>query len=219
MEDCDMTLRVSASSPTDILTHLENHPGTSGLYFLDVDLQHQINGIDLASRIRNMDSSATIVFITTHEEMVHLVFTHKIEAMDYIVKGITSDFEKRVVECMKVAYKRYLDGKGFGEKIFTIKVGDQIINVPYSEILYFETHLSVRHKIILHMYNDRIEFRSLISKIAKSDPDLFQCYQSYVVNLKKIRRLDRGKKEIELVNGQTIPVAARKIPELLRRIG
>jgi len=88
-EDVEMELVLSPACPADVLGYVGKHPDTNGLYFLDIGLQHEMNGIKLATKNREIDTNATIVFVTTHEELSHLVFRYKIEALDYITSSKT----------------------------------------------------------------------------------------------------------------------------------
>ena len=213
----DIDLALSTDSPSIVLDYLEAHPDKRGLYFLDVDLGHELNGIELAAKIKELDVSATIVFISTHGEMVPLTFRHKVEAMDFIVKENTlEEIKTRVAECMQVAYTRYLAGKNTDSKLFTVETADQRVNVSYDDILYFETHPTVRNKVILYTQGGKLEFRSFINDIAKIDPIFQFCHQSYLVHTKKIKAIDKASKEIELVSGDRLPIARRRMAELLR---
>ena len=215
-ESCNIELVLSTGVPTDILDYLKKYPHKNGLYFLDVDLQHQMNGIDLAAEIRDIDFSAKIVFVTTHAELSYLVFTHKVEAMDYIVKNRPESVEKRVLECIFVAYKRYLNDKVSSRKRYQVKAGGQVWNIPFDEILFFETNPAIPHKIILHMEDNQIEFRGSVSDVAKVSPDFYRCHKSFVVNTKNIQRIDKPKREVEMINGEIVPATIRKIPELVK---
>jgi len=214
-EDCEMELVLSAGCPTDILDYLETHSDTNGFYFLDVDLQHDISGIELAAKIRNVDTHATIVFITTHEELSYLVFKHKIEAMDYIIKDRPADIEERMTECMLVAYRRYLETRASKRKHYSVRVGDHVWNIPFDEILFFETDSSARHQIILHTKDSRIRFRGFINEIAKTNPDFYLCHRAYLVNTKNIKHINTSQRVAEMVNGEVVLIANRKIKELL----
>ena len=85
-DKADLVLALSVGTPQELLHFLEHKPDRKGVYFLDIDLQQELTGIDLAMRIREKDAGAKIVFITTHAKMTTLVFRHKIEALDFIVK-------------------------------------------------------------------------------------------------------------------------------------
>jgi len=217
LNDFDMRLALSTSNPTDLLDHINTNTDISGLYFLDVDLQTDINGIELAVAIRKIDISATIVFITTLSEMTHLVFKHKIEAMDYIPKDVpATEAEKRISECIQVAYQRFLDGKHSNIKHFTIKIGDQVLNTPHHDILYFESSVNQRHKLLLHTTDSILEFRGHINDVAKLGSPFVMCHQSYVINLDKIRQIDKINRLLVMSNGDTITISRRRITEILQ---
>jgi len=219
LEDFDIGLAISTESPAELLKYLEAHPGQGGLYFLDVDLKSSINGIELAAQIKKMDVSATIVFITTHSEMMHYVFRLKIEAMEYIIKGSPSEeIEQRIVECIRVAYQRFLDGKHTANKYFTVQSSGQKFSIRYDEILFFESSIGRRNKITLHTENKTMEFYGTIVEISKLGPPFFSCHQSFVVNVNYVRRIDIPNREAELKDGTIIPITRKKIVEFTKSV-
>ena len=215
----NIELALSTADPDVLLSNLEENPNRHALYILDVDLQHEMNGIVLASKIRELDSYGAIIFVTTHAELSHLTFRFKVEAMDYILKDQPEDIEQRVQECIEVAYARFLDGNTPQKKGFQIKIGSRIQFVPFDEIMYFESSPENSRKIILHMKNRWLEFYSSISAVVKISPDFFRCHQSFVVNLKNIKSIDTKKRELQMMNGRTVFIAVRKISALLERMG
>ena len=214
----DIELALTTGRPMELLEYLEKYPNQSRLYFLDVDLQHDINGINLGQRIRQVEPAAKIVFVTTHTEMSYLVFVHKIEAMDYVAKDNPKGIEKRIAECIHVAYKQYIDEKNAIRKqeYFNVKVGGKAWNIPYDDIMFFETHLTMKHKLILNTKDSQLEFRTPISDVADIGSDFFRCHKSYVVNIKNIRYVDKKKGEIVMMNDTVVPIAAKKITELVK---
>jgi len=217
--DYDMKLALSADNPTALLTYLKAHQVQSGLYLLDVDLQSDINGIELAAIIKEIDVSATIAFITTHSEMVHYAFKLKVEAMEYILKDHSpEEIEQRVVECMQLSYKRFLDGKHTNTKYFTAKVGDQRLNIPYDDILFFESITEQRNKIFLHKLNGTLEFYGTIHAASQLGLPFCNCHQSFTINVNHINSIDTVSREVEMTDGTIIPVAKRKMVEVLKNI-
>lgn len=71
--------------PHALLNAAEKNGGT-GLYFLDIQLNSDINGLELARQIRLLDPSGYIIFLTTHSEMMALTFQYHVEALDFITK-------------------------------------------------------------------------------------------------------------------------------------
>ena len=95
IENYSMELTLSVGSPSELLDYLEVHPAKNALYFLDVDLQHEMNGILLAFELRKLDAFGKIVFITVHAELSYLTFKYRVEALDYIIKSSKNDIANR----------------------------------------------------------------------------------------------------------------------------
>lgn len=208
IEDYDMTLALATENPEVILEYLKENPGTTGLYFLDVDLQHEMSGINLAAEIREMDDLGKIVFVTTHGELSYLTFTYKIEAMDYIIKDQSEDIQSRVQACMRIAHKRYLNDRNPEKKIFNVKVGDKIRAIDYSDIMFFESS-TVPHKLLLHMENSQLEFYGSIKEVENIDDCFYRCHKSFVINRNNIKSIDKKNREVEMVNEEICLVSVR----------
>lgn len=219
-DDFNMKLALSADNPAALIEYLKTHKDQSGLFFLDIDLQSDINGIELAAKIKEMNVSATIVFITTHSEMVHYVFRLKVEAMEYILKDSPpEEIEQRIIECIQAAYQRFLDGKHSKIKYFTVKIGNQRLNVPHGDILLFEPSAVQRNKLLLHKVNSTLEFYGTINDVSNLGLPFFKCHQSTVVNINHVTRVDAVSREAEMIDGAIISIARRKMAEFLKCMG
>jgi len=214
--DCDIELALSTDNPTVLLDYLSTHQQKKGFYILDVDLQHEMSGIILASHIRKADMNAKIVFVTAHGDRSHLTFHYKVEAMDYILKDNPEDVRQKVHDCIALSFARYKNG--FSQKdYFQLKIDNKILNIPFTDIMFFESH-HISHKLILHTTNNRFDFYSSLNEVSETHPNFFRCHQSYVVNTKNIKRVSSTKKEVEMTNGKIALVAVRKIKKLLEAI-
>jgi len=220
MENLDIRLTFTTDSPTALLKYLEKHPhdpasNEYSLYFLDVDLASELNGIQLAAKIKELEPISYIVFITDHAEMSHLTFRYKVEAMDYITKDFPEEIASRVKDCINTAYMRYL---GIHTKSkagsFQISIGGSVRVIPCSDIMFFESHPVNTHRLILHMKKSQLEFRSALDKIAETLPDFYRCHQSYLVNPENIRHVDADRRVAEMINGESAPIATRKLKGL-----
>ena len=219
LNDYDMQIVLSTDSPTGLLEYITAHPQQNGLYFLDIALQHKINGMALAQKIRASDPTGRIVFVTSHAELSFLTFQHRIEAMDYIIKDSKDHVVTRVRECVDIAYHRFQQVMRKTE-YFQVKSSMGIQRIPIADILFFEAHY-VPHKIILNTQNKRIEFRGSLKEIASVSPDFFPCHKSFVVNTKNIVRLHRLDHigEAEMINGAIVPVGKTHIASLSKMLG
>jgi len=214
LKNYDMPLSLSTDNPTELLNYLDTNKQKNSLYILDVDLQHELNGIALAAKIRENDTFGTIVFVTTHAELSYLTFRYRIEALDYILKDDIEDIPKKVQECIDIAYSRNVD-KYSKKDHFQVKSGAGIVeNIPIDTIMLFSAHHKA-HKIVLHMENGRIEFYGTLDEIEKLSEDFYRCHRVNIVNTKNIKRVNKADKTVDMVNGEIALVAAKKIKDLI----
>lgn len=212
IENLDMKIALSTPHSKDILNYIKAN-NVVGLYFLDVDLKEEKNGILIAAEIREYDPQGAIVFVTTHSELTYLTFTYKVEAMDYISKDQFTDIQKRVIECINTAYMRHVKNAYSNRKLFQVKSGEKMISVDYNDILFFETALQP-HKLILHTVNRQVEFYFKLKDVLEMDSRFYRCHNSFVVNKDNIAEIDIAKREIVMINGQRCFVSNRYLKGL-----
>ncbi|AKA69280.1 LytR/AlgR family response regulator transcription factor [Clostridium scatologenes] len=210
-EELDMTIEIASPNPMEVLNKAkENHKDVS-LYFLDVGLNSNINGITLASKIREFDEKGFIVFVTTHGEMSYLTFTYKVEAMDYIIKDDYSNMSERIKQCILETKKRYLKSDEDDGEIFIIKKEDKVINIKYKDILFFETSDTI-HKIILHAINRQVEFYGKMKDIEETlDERFIRFHRAYLVNKDNISEIDKKNRIIHMMNGEICYSSAKNL--------
>ena len=215
IENLDMKIALSTENPMEIIEYL-NKNEISGLYFLDVDLQSDINGIKLAEVVREYDPRGFIVFVTTHAEMSYLTFLYKVEAMDYIIKDNIEIIKDRIHQCILNAHKKYSSKTTEMQKKFTLKTEDKVINIEYNKILFFETS-NIIHKIIIHAVDRQIEFYSKMKDIEKRlDNRFYRCHRSFLVNKENIKEIDTNNRIIYMINDEECLVATRLLNVLIK---
>jgi len=227
IENMDMRVALVAKDADTLLQYLEKHPNNPamndfGLFFLDVDLQSDVSGIQLASRIKAQEPFAFIVFITSYAELSHLTFRYKVEALDYISKDFADEMMRRVKECIDMAYKRYqmafaaLHGEHTG--CFPLKVDGTIHMIPMSEIMFFEAHPTLERKVTLHMRNREVDISDTLKNLTQSLPEFYLCHRSCLVNVKNVIHIDTHLGVAKMANGHTVLVSTRKMKELIERV-
>lgn len=80
IEELDMRLVLDTGDPYVLLEKIKGSQST-GIYFLDIDLGSNINGMKLAQQIRLFDPRGFIIFITAHSELSYMTFQYRVEAM------------------------------------------------------------------------------------------------------------------------------------------
>ena len=215
MEEYPMTITLSTKDPTEVIALLETNPNQNGVYILDINLKHDINGLALAAHIRENDVRATIVFATQHIELSPLTFKYKLEAMDYIVKDGSKQFANSIKACLDTVYSRYIDNMRQNNS-GNFKVNDGTITrfVPHDDIIFFTTGLKA-HKVTMHLNKSHIHFYGSIKSLDKISSEFFRTHKSFVVNLRNIKQINNKEKTIEMVNGEIAHLATKKARALL----
>lgn len=209
----DMEIVLSTVDPYKVLESVKSNDNP-GLYFLDVDLKSEINGIQLGTEIREYDPRGFIIYITAHSELSYLTFDYKVEALDYIIKDEFENLKTRIRECIENVEKKYSTKINELQRVFHVKSGGREFHIEFDKILFFEISDRI-HKIKLHATDRKIEFYGQLSKINDElDNRFYRCHNSYLINTNKIKEIDTKLRIIHFVNGQTCPTSFRRLKGL-----
>jgi two-component system response regulator AgrA len=210
----NLSVALSTGNPKEVIEHIRFSSQKNFIYFLDVELDSEINGIELAQSIREYDPMGYIVFVTSHAELTLLTFEYKIQAMDFILKYRPDNLKSRVIECLKAAANDFEKLTNMGKGYISIDVGSKIINFNPNEILFFETDKD--HRIRIHAINEQIEFYSSLKEIEAIVPSYFyKTHRSYLVNTKNIKSIDKENFIIFMTNGERCYASKRYMKGLL----
>lgn len=195
----DIEIALIASNPSEVLTYIQEH--RADCFLLDIELQHEINGLELANAIRRKDSLATIIFITTYADKLRLTFTYKVAALDFIIKN-ESDLAKNLIDTLHVAYQKHQNMHTQQiEKAFQVKIGEYIKIIPFDDIYCFSTSPNA-HKIELKEKCGVYEFFSNLTDIEQQlDTRFIRCHRGYIINLQHIQKIDPTNRTITMKNG------------------
>lgn len=212
LTEYDMGVVLAADSPNAILEYLKENKGT-GLYFLDVGLMAEIDGIELAFIIRKHDPRGFIAFITIETSEVTRVLENRIEPLGYILKSKPWEIKKRVQECIDSAWEKYIALSEL-QPTFSFTEDGKTVAIDMREIMYFETIENTNKVTVYTQSGSHTFWRNLkdVEKILTSD--FFRCHKSYLVNIYKVDAVDWIKRELTLRNGEKCPISIRSIPEL-----
>lgn len=217
IEDMDASVVCATRSPSHLLAYLRTHPAPS-LYFLDVELNDEMNGFTLALEIRKYDPRGYIVFVSTCSELAHFVFRYKIEAMDYISKANPKELATRIKECLFRTFELYTAPLNTIHKTIALRIDRRVITFKMDEIYCIETS-GEAHKIRICQRNSQTElFYSLKDIVNQLDDSFFRCHKSCIVNLAHIRSIDKKACTLTLDNGKGCIVATRLVHSLSKRL-
>ncbi|MCI8559753.1 MAG: response regulator transcription factor [Dorea sp.] len=208
IENMDMEVILSSPDPHAVLQAAALSQNV-GLFFLDIDLKSDINGLTLAQRIRKLQPRCFIIFITSHSEMGFLTFEYKVEALDFILKDNINRIKTKIHECLLNVNDKYTSINNNIHKTFVINQSGQQISIDYDDIVYFETSYNI-HKIILHTRKRTIEFTGQLKDLEQQlDYRFYRCHRSFVINKNNIVKIDFSEQTVYMNTGETVPVSIR----------
>ena len=213
IEELDMQLVSDAEDPYMLLEKVKTSQNT-GIYFLDIDLNSNMNGMKLAQQIRLFDPRGFIIFITAHSELSYMTFQYRVEAMDFILKDNPAEAKVKIRECLLKAMERHTLETNKTHKVYTIEIGGRKIGVDYDDILFFETSSNV-HKVILHAKERQIEFSSTMKELTSTlGGNFVRCHRSFLVNKNNIKEVDVKNRILYFTNGETCMMSTRMMKGL-----
>ena len=205
-----IAVSIASFSNGSLLINAIYEYGSFDLYFIEVQLKGE-DGLELAKRIRQMDSGARIVFVSDTAE--HALASYRVHAYDYILRPydyelIWEDIDRMIIEIRDAREKMIL--------IRNTDRGEELI--PFHEILYAErslrgmtVHLAVGR--IVESVTLRSSFRNAVSELMK-DSRFYLAGASMILNLEHIRGLRQ--ECVLLRNGMSVIVPKRCFSDLRR---
>ncbi|GEO64737.1 response regulator transcription factor [Companilactobacillus nantensis] len=196
-------VELQASKPQQVIDYLNETEPQNGIYFLDIDLQAEIDGIQLAEIIRQKDVQAEIIFVTTHDELAPLTLKRKVAALDFIEKDQSlDDYRKELYDTLDYAKQIIDETRTVQKKGFSFEVGSQVYNLDKSEVIYLEAS-DIPHRLNLVSTNGQFEFYGKLTELEKKYPFLFRISRSCLINPENIHHVDFAIREIGFSDGST----------------
>lgn len=199
------------SNPHDLLTSLSDSPCMS-VYLLDIELNSDMNGLDLAKAIRNRDPKGFIVFITSHVEYAPKTFKLQVEAFGYINKE-SPNLNAMLSSTLTKIHERYalFQESSCDNPRLHFKSNGHIHYYFANELVAIMTS-ELSHRIKLFTMDSSIDFNGSLNKIKRNLPSshFLQCHRSCIINKNHIRSYDAESHMVELANHMKVPVAREK---------
>lgn len=214
--ETSIELVLCTSTPDEVLAYLSTNQ--ADCYFLDIELDHQLDGMDLAMKIRRKDPLANIIFITSHADRLKLTFTYKLAALDFIVKDTPDQVAFQIKDVLQAAFKKYIQlAEAVPTEVIQIKIGERIKNIAIQDIYYFETS-AIPHKLMLYEKNGYYEFYGRLKDFESSNTTFYRCHKSFLINLQHVKELDKKKRTVTMLNGAICVISFRAFRELQSRL-
>lgn len=201
----------------DICSGVEIHTFSSGeeflkaqvdnidIFFLDIQMD-EINGMDLAKKIRETNNNCEIIFITSHIGYIQEGYT--VRAYRYLIKPVSyENLKDNILSCIADIIKKK-------ENFLVIESKGLIENIVIKDITYIEV---IKNDITIHNKNKVYYTKGRIKNLEKDllIYDFFRCHKSYLINMKHIEFI---KKDTVTINDEEIPVSKHRISNLKTKL-
>ncbi len=166
-------------SGEELLKYYTLHEEVYHLYIFDIEMP-QLNGLELAKKIREKDAKALFVFLTSYTKYVMDVFD--VITFDYISKPIT--VEK--LESVLLKAMRYLN---LIKQDFVFQFRKNQFRVSCGDILYFEKK---GRQAVIHTNSETYKTNMTTEELWKQlDDKVFShIHVSYIINIGHIKAID-----------------------------
>lgn len=192
------------------------------LVLMDINLEGDINGIDLAGEFQ-ADQPTPIIFITSFDDKETFAKAKETAPFAYLIKPFEPEVLQRSMElALQHAYAKgeeVLDNQQeavLAASSFFVKDRNKLVKIRISEILWVE----VEDKYcMLHTRERKFTLRQSLKELAqKLDPAVFvQTHRSFMVNANEIEDIDLSLFIIR-INNQEIPLGRAHKDELMKRL-
>lgn len=197
-------LQIITDSPYD--TTIETHeraeellssfyPGKFDLLFMDIYMSG-MTGIEALLKIREADDAVDAAIITVSED--HALDAYRLRAARYLEKPLK---ESEVLDFLDMVHR-----KKEAAPHFDVKVNGKEKRIPFERISYIE---QAARKLVIHMTGEQpLTVSGKLDEVMHLFPEryFFRSHKSYLVNLAKIRKLDRDLLTFVMEDGNQVHI-------------
>ena len=175
--DVSASVAFVSDNATDTFQYISTNK--TDVAILDVNLNSNISGIDLAKQIRKINKNIYLIFSTGHLEYSLVAFS--VKTFDYLPKPIT-------IERLEITINRLIeDMKNSNIKFINI---DQKTIINPNEVNYIKKD---GMKLVFCTNTQKYTTYNSFNKIQNLLPDNFiRCHKSYIANIHNIIAIDKN---------------------------
>lgn len=159
---------------------LDGYSPVYDLVLLDIDMPG-MNGMDAAHRLRDVDESVTLIFITNLAQ--YAIGGYEVGAVDFMVKPLQYPrFAGKLGRAFRLAGKTEKD-------VILIKTELGLVRIEQRQILYVEIQ---NHNLYYHTTGEVYRVRGSLKQAEErlNRQDFFVCNKCYIVNLAHVAAVD-----------------------------
>jgi len=184
------------------------------IYILDIELDNDDSGIDIANDIRSHDFDSIIILETGYTELMSEAQKLRLNILDYVYKTI--NYDKNIIELLELSLDIFNLRKSVKFKIDKVDY-----NIKYNDVNYIETD-SLERICIIHTKNEKYEVKKPLNYFEKQlNSTFYKINRGCIINTKNIFKCDYDKNIIKFSNKETLKgmISIRNMRGLKEHVG
>ncbi|MCT4687273.1 LytR/AlgR family response regulator transcription factor [Vallitalea sp.] len=188
----------------EIINRLKEESTTYHIILLDI-IMDGIDGINVATELRENGINTTIVFITSVAEFA--IKGYEVQAFRYLLKPLNNE---ELRKALMLDYKH-----NYENKYLSLIHGAEVRKIPLDDVFYVE--ISGR-KIAIHLLDDVIYYSEKLSDFQQYLPcdDFIRCHRSFIINISKVSIVKRY--EAIMNNEKSVPVSKANFDNVRKKL-
>lgn len=180
-------------------TELINSGHNYDVIFLEI-LMEDMDGIEVAKKIRCRDLDCKIIFVTNFDMRVK---AYQVHAFDYIQKPLTKEKMKYIMN----EIEKYCLQNNKSEPEYLFECKEKLLKIPLSSIYYFEY---INRKICIHTKMGMFTLSSSIKTLKEKYEKMGFAvpHKSFLINLDHVEKI--ASLDIIMANGKIVNLSQKR---------
>lgn len=179
----------------------ENYPNDVDIFVLDI-LMDEINGMDIARKVRKIDDkNAEIIFTTSLVDYIQEGY--EVRAYRYLLKPLKyEDLKKHITSCINEITDK--------NKYILIDNKSSILKIKVNEITYIEIK---KRDMTIYTIRGNYQIKSTMDKIEKDleSHNFYRCHKSFLVNMEYVDTIKQYTAKLE--NKEEVPISRHRFKD------
>ena len=177
------------------------------VWFLDIELNSEINGVDLCRMIYEKNAQAYLVFVSAYQQ--YALDCCRSHAFDFLLKPWT---DQQLLDCLR-AIQREQDRIKNGN-FLAVELGTRLIRLRQENILYFSKD---KMTISAHYADGQLfTWRETLESVQRrvNSTLFFQSHKGYLIGLQHVQEVSWAEDRILMENGDLLPLSRRRTKDM-----
>ena len=187
------------------LQDVEQEP--ADVFFLDIYLDGEARGVDIARQVRKFCPNSLIVFLTSSPEFA--LEGYSIQAVNYCLKPVS---KAKIEECLRRCEQLIPNW----QRKIAIQTGYDGMEIPTANILYIDSYGHIQ-RIHLQGSSEPMEVRQTMAFFEENliEDCFLRVNRSVIINMDYVIAMEKN--EFVLKNGERIVMSRSQQPDLQRK--